>query len=195
MGYGGFYLFSQPMTRVFLLLMLFLLPFLGRAQNDTAFFAQPEIDLCHDSILLDWAERYALFPGMIENPRLVHLFEDWKGTPYRYGGSSRKGIDCSGFVSMLYDSVYKALLLGGSADIFRKLEPIAKEELKEGDLVFFRIHKKRISHVGLYLSNDKFIHATTRGGVMMSDLKEPYYRRYYYKAGRMPQEVEVTRLD
>jgi len=195
LAYERFYLFSHPMRLLSLLFMLFVLPVLGSAQNDSAVVSPAEIDFCQDSLLLSWAERYALHPGMIENPRLVHLFEDWKGTPYRYGGSSRKGIDCSGFVSMLYDSVYKALLLGGSADIFRKLAPIEKEELREGDLVFFRIQKKRISHVGLYLSNDKFIHATTRGGVMMSDLKEPYYRRYYYKAARMPEPVFESNSD
>lgn len=183
------------MRNLLLLFLLTVLPVLGWAQNDSAVVNQPPLDLCQDSIILTWAERYALFPGMIEAPRLVHLFEDWKGTPYRYGGSSRKGIDCSGFVSMLYDSVYATLLSGGSADIFRKLQPIEKEELKEGDLVFFRINRKRISHVGLYLSNDKFIHATTRGGVMMSDLKEPYYRRYYYKAARMPQPTAELIVD
>ncbi len=163
------------------------------AQNDSTGISQQSPDLCQDSLILIWAERYAIFPGMLDEPRLVYLFEDWKGTPYRYGGSSRKGIDCSGFVSMLYDSVYKTILLGGSADIFRKLQPIPKEELKEGDLVFFRINRRRISHVGLYLSNDKFIHATTRGGVMMNDLKEPYYRRYYYKAARVPNPAaEIT---
>jgi len=182
--------------RIYLLsFLLFAVPFLVTAQTDSSQFETPTIDLCQDSLLLSWADRYALYPGMIENPRLVHLFENWKGTPYRYGGSSRNGIDCSGFVSMLYDSVYKAMLLGGSADIYRKMQTVEKEELREGDLVFFRIKKSRISHVGLYLSNDKFIHATTRGGVMMSDLKEPYYRRYYYKAGRIPQAVTEQLLN
>lgn len=173
--------------RFIVLSFLLWLPILATAQNDTNYVEITPVDFCQDSLLMHWADRYEIHPGMIENPRFVHLFEDWKGTPYRYGGSSRKGIDCSGFVSMLYDSVYRELLLGGSADIYRKLRPIEKEELREGDLVFFRIKKNRISHVGLYLSNDKFIHATTRGGVIMSDLKEPYYRRYYYKAGRVPQ--------
>lgn len=140
--------------------------------------------LCNDSILQYWAEKYAILPGMLNQPLLLAMFEDWKGTPYRYGGNSRKGIDCSGFVSLLYDSVYRIRLEGGSADIFKKMVPIEKAALTEGDLVFFKIHKRRISHVGLYLSNDKFIHATTRGGVMINDLKEPYYRRYFYRAAR-----------
>jgi lipoprotein Spr len=141
--------------------------------------------LCNDSLLQYWTEKYALLPGMLNQPLLLALFEDWKGTPYRYGGNSRKGIDCSGFVSLLYDSVYRIRLEGGSADIYRKMVPIDKAALSEGDLVFFKIHKRRISHVGLYLSNDKFIHATTRGGVMINDLKEPYYRRYFYSAARI----------
>lgn len=176
------------MKRLFLLICLVTtaFPLLAKATGDST---QTSIvhPLCSDTLILDWAQRYQLLPGMINTPQFLQLFEDWKGTPYRYGGSSRKGIDCSGFVSMLYDSVHRIVLNGGSADIFKQVTPVSKEELQEGDLVFFRIHKKRISHVGLYLSNDKFIHATTRGGVMINDLKEPYYKRYYYKAGRLPE--------
>jgi lipoprotein Spr len=80
--------------------------------------------------------------------------------------------------------VYGLQIDGGSASIYTKVQHIAREELREGDLVFFNIRKGRISHVGMYLSNDKFVHATVRSGVIISDLKEAYYQRYFAGAGR-----------
>jgi lipoprotein Spr len=141
--------------------------------------------LCSDEFLLPKAEQYGLHPGEINKPELLLLFEQWRATPYRYGGTSERGIDCSGFVHVILRSIYSVERRGGSAQLFSQVERVKREELQEGDLVFFRIHRGRISHVGLYLSNDKFMHATTRGGVMISDLNEPYYRRYYAGAGRL----------
>lgn len=152
------------------------------SSNDTARF--PYDSLCNDAFLLPKADLYGLHLGEINRPELLLLFEDWRATPYRYGGRTRNGIDCSGFVNVLLGQIYGLQIDGGSASIYTKVQRIPKEELREGDLVFFNIRKGRISHVGLYLSNDKFIHATVRGGVMMSDLNEAYYKRYYAGAGR-----------
>lgn len=140
--------------------------------------------LCTDGFLLARASEYGLHPGEINQPELLVIFESWRATPYRYGGRTRTGIDCSGFVNVLLGQVYGLQIDGGSASIYTKVQRIPKEELREGDLVFFNIRKGRISHVGLYLSNDKFIHATVRGGVMLSDLNEAYYKRYFAGAGR-----------
>lgn len=120
------------------------------------------------------------------NLMLYDTLTNWLGTPYRFSGNCTKGIDCSGFVNVLYDRVY-GICLGArsSAEIFEKVNGVAKEGLREGDLVFFRIHRRRISHVGLYLYGNKFVHASTSRGVIISDLDEPYYRKYYAGAGRM----------
>ena len=64
-----------------------------------------------------------------------------------------------------------------------------KEELKEGDLVFFKINSKSISHVGVYLGDDKFAHASSSKGVMISNLNEAYWKRYYYKGGRLIESL------
>ena len=123
----------------------------------------------------------------IFNLELYDLIDKWLGTPYRYAGNSIKGIDCSGFAKVLYKSAYDILLEGSSADIFKSIVPVAKDELSEGDLVFFKVRKGRISHVGVYLGQNKFAHASSSSGVMISDLDEPYWKQRYFKGGRMPE--------
>jgi lipoprotein Spr len=116
------------------------------------------------------------------------LYEEvkkWEKTKYRYAGNSEAGIDCSGLVKKLCFAVYQLELTGGSADIFNVVDIINKEELMEGDLVFFKINKSRISHIGLYLKDGFFVHASTRSGVIISNLDEDYYKKYYYAAGRI----------
>ncbi len=123
----------------------------------------------------------------VTNPHLYEYVNEWLGTPYRYSGESKNGIDCSGLVCELYKSAYQKILTGSAIDIYEKSEPVKKENLKEGDLVFFKIRKGRISHVGIYLGSNKFAHASTSRGVIISDLDEPYYKKYYYKGGRLKE--------
>ena len=118
-------------------------------------------------------------------PYLYYQVYNWMGAKYRYSGNNQKGIDCSGFAAEMYKNVYCITLDGSSRDIFKQVTPLSKQELKEGDLVFFKIRKGRISHVGIYLANNKFAHATTKSGVTISDLDEDYYKKYFYKGGRI----------
>lgn len=124
-----------------------------------------------------------------DNLVLYSFADEWRGTPYRFGGTSRKGTDCSGFVWQLYKAVYD-LDVGrhSSASLMAKSKKISKKQLREGDMVFFNINNRRggrASHVGVYLKNGLFVHATTRNGVIISSLSEPYYRRTYLGAGRV----------
>jgi len=118
------------------------------------------------------------------NMKLFNFVHDWVGTPYRFGGSSRKGIDCSAFTKQLYSDVFNLSIRRNSRDIFSMVNPVSKDDLKEGDLVFFKIHSRSISHVGIYLGNNRFAHASSRG-VAISSLDDAYYSRYFYKGGRM----------
>lgn len=119
----------------------------------------------------------------IYSPALYRTVMGWIGTRYQYGGKTKAGIDCSDFTAVLYKRAYDIDLIGGSGDIFKKVLPVEKSALKEGDMVFFKIRKGHISHVGVYLADNKFAHATTKAGVIISDLNEPYYLRYFYKGG------------
>lgn len=121
----------------------------------------------------------------IENVKLYSFIDEWYGVPYKYGGKSKSGIDCSNFTSTLYSNIYGKALSGSSASIYEQCKVISKNNLEEGDLVFFKIEGDKISHIGVYLQNNKFVHATTKKGVMIDDLDEAYYKKYFYKAGRL----------
>jgi len=124
------------------------------------------------------------------NMKLFHFVYDWIGTPYRFGGDSRRGIDCSAFTKELYSNVFNMDIQRNSRDIFSMVSPVKRDELKEGDLVFFKIHSRRISHVGIYLGNNKFAHASSRG-VAINSLDDAYYNRYFYRGGRMLESFKA----
>ncbi len=116
---------------------------------------------------------------------LYEYLDKWMGAPYRYGGSTRQGTDCSGLVMNVYRDLYNIEVPHSSEKQYDACKHINGKNLKEGELVFFRINKeKTVSHVGIYLANNKFIHATTKRGVMIDDLSEPYYAKTYVGAGR-----------
>lgn len=124
----------------------------------------------------------------ITNKKLHQEVESWLGTPYKYGGQSKNGVDCSGLVVEIYKKVYEKKLYRSSNDIYNKnCQPIKKNQLREGDLVFFITAKnsKRINHIGLYLNNNQFIHSTTKKGVIITDLSEEYYKNRFVGAGRV----------
>jgi lipoprotein Spr len=133
-------------------------------------------------------EKYSVMlgiePSKIDNIKLYSFVDDWYGVPYVYGGKTKNGVDCSGFACALYREVYERNLQGSSASLFEGSKPMKKDDLEEGDLVFFKINGDKISHVGVYLQNNKFVHASTKKGIMISDLNEEYYKKYFYKGGR-----------
>lgn len=109
----------------------------------------------------------------------------WIGTPYRYGGSTATGVDCSGLVGNIYRSVYAKNLPRTSADMYRVSKKVKRAALKKGDLVFFKIRNSRVNHVGIYLGDNQFVHASTSRGVMISSLNEAYFQRYFIGGGRI----------
>jgi murein DD-endopeptidase / murein LD-carboxypeptidase len=133
----------------------------------------------------DYFVLHGLLLDSVKTPYLFYQVYDWKGTKYKYSGKSKKGVDCSGFVGMMYSNVYCVNLCGGSKDLWNVVKPVERKELAEGDILFFKIKKGQISHVGIYLGNDKFAHASVKSGVMISDLNEAYYKKYFYKGGRL----------
>lgn len=119
------------------------------------------------------------------NYYLYNQIYQLRNIPYRFSGRTEHGLDCSGFTIHVFDKVYNIELSGGSRDIFTKTDVINHQEMQEGDLVFFKIAKKQISHIGIYLGGGKFAHTTVHGGVMVNDLSESYYKKYFYKATRV----------
>lgn len=111
----------------------------------------------------------------------------WLGVPYRGGGLSRKGVDCSGFTFLMYQKIYGKKIPRSTADLSRmKMKKISKNDLQTGDFVFFATSSKnKINHVGIYLKDGYFVHASTSKGVIVSHLYEDYYRRTWKKGGRL----------
>lgn len=118
-----------------------------------------------------------------EKERLMQVINSWIGTPYKYGGESRSGADCSGFVKAVYSEVYGVALPRTSQAMLEASQGIAPERLRPGDLVFFEISNKNY-HVGIYTGARKFAHASEKKGVIISSLDEPYYLKTFIKAGR-----------
>lgn len=120
----------------------------------------------------------------LKDKKLYNFIIEWYGTPYKYGGTNEDGIDCSGFTNILYKEIYKIQLPRTSKDISEKIKRKYTGDLKEGDLVFFSFGKTgTVNHVGVYLHNNKFVHASTSKGVIISNLTEPYYGDYLVKCG------------
>ncbi len=120
-----------------------------------------------------------------ENPSLVREVSLWIGTPYRYGGNTRAGTDCSGFVWSVYSNVYDHYLPRTTKAMSVETRRIRKQRLREGDLVFFRMKGRKVSHVGIYLGNGHFAHASTSRGVIVNEINESYYLRRFVRGGRV----------
>jgi len=132
--------------------------------------------------------KYALLLNIdveqVENQPLFTLIDEWFGTRYRYGGSTKSGIDCSAFTQTLYSGIYGINLPRTAKDQYKIARQISRTEVKEGDLVFFNT-TGGVSHVGYYLQNNKFVHAASSGGVMISDLYDDYWVRRFIGVGRI----------
>jgi cell wall-associated NlpC family hydrolase len=123
----------------------------------------------------------------LTNASLLDVMDSWWGTRYCLGGSTDNCIDCSAFVQVIYRDVYGIALPRTSSEQYGVSELIDREELKEGDLVFFHTRGRRnaITHVGVYLQNNKFVHASTSNGVSISDLDETYWKPRFRGGGRL----------
>lgn len=125
--------------------------------------------------------------GLQDNHKLYVSAAEWIGVPYRAGGDSKRGTDCSGLVAQLYKKVYHTRLSRSTGGQLKESHKISRRNLREGDLVFFtsRNSRKKVAHVGIYLKDGKFIHASTGRGVIVSSLKEKYYTQYWLCGGRI----------
>ncbi len=119
-----------------------------------------------------------------ENPELIKEVASWMGTPYLYGGTTRAGADCSGFVHVIYRDFYKMMIPRTVADMARESWRVRPGRLQEGDLLFFRMKGLKVSHVGLYLGQGYFVHVSTSRGVMVNNLNQDYYATRFIRGGR-----------
>lgn len=123
-----------------------------------------------------------------DNWQLMLNASEWLGVPYCYGGNTKSGVDCSGLSKALYRDVFGVNLHRRSIEQYNQdCVSVSKSKVREGDLVFFSSDRKKgnINHVGVYLRDEKFIHASSSKGVIVSSLTENYYKRIWVGCGRV----------
>jgi len=155
-----------------------------KEQNSKGSGRKPDTNMVKPGSIDDFGRMLDVDASRLKNRELYSFILEWYGTPYQFGGQTMKGIDCSGFANVLYKDVYKIQLPRTSKDIAENIKRKYTDELKEGDLVFFSFGKSgEVNHVGVYLHNNRFVHASTSKGVIISDLTEPWYGNYLVKCG------------
>ncbi len=121
----------------------------------------------------------------IKSKPLHRFINSWAGTPYRLGGLTKSGIDCSGFVLLLQKEIYSKNLPRRSRDQADAVTSKNINNLNEGDLIFFSFGGKEVDHVGTYLNGTSFVHASTKRGVVVDDFSLPAYQNAIVKTGSL----------
>jgi murein DD-endopeptidase / murein LD-carboxypeptidase len=119
-----------------------------------------------------------------DNQALIKEVAEWIGTPYLYAGNTKKGVDCSGFTQQVYLKIFQKPIHRTADGVYDQSKKVKKTELQQGDLVFFKIDTPKVGHVGLYIKNGYFAHASTAKGVIINHLDETYYAKYFVGGGR-----------
>lgn len=143
----------------------------------------------YDLLQRKYAAYLGVQPEQISNIRLYQFIDQWLNTPYLWGGTTKRGVDCSSLIQQLLQEVYNINIPRTSVDQFfaQWIDKFGSTKyLSEGDLVFFRTNKEKIvSHVGMYLSNRMFVNSSSSKGVSIANLDDPYWRKMYVGAGRV----------
>lgn len=131
-----------------------------------------------------YAQLLQVNESAIDNIALYRFVDEWLGVPYKYAGKDKNGTDCSWLTAALYKEIFNTALHPPAWSIYNECKPVLKEALAAGDLVFFKIDSEKISHVGIYLCNNYFVHASTSKGVIISSLEENYYKKHFFAFGK-----------
>ncbi len=148
---------------------------------------KPEAASAHGLVSDEWA-RLDIKLGRHDNKKLYKELKRWLGTPYAHAGHTcGEGTDCSGMVMEVYQEVYGIAMHRNSAKMLEvNCRIIDLDDLREGDLVFFCTSGDgRVSHVGIYLKDNKFVHASSSRGVVVDDLRQNYWATRFHAAARV----------
>ncbi len=178
---------NPPLTKIF---AIFLLIALACSLSACSLFKSASIEKqglsAEDRAFYStYSKKFGIRFTGTENKQLIKAIDGWMGVPYRLGGCSKNGIDCSCFVQEIYSEVYGIALRRSSSEMFGDVRTVAVKDLKEGDLLFLKKPGRKIFHVGIYLKDKKFVHVTTARGVVISSLQEDYYQKYFHAGGRI----------
>jgi cell wall-associated NlpC family hydrolase len=141
-----------------------------------------------------YSEKFGIAFDGTENRDLLMTADEWLGTGYRLGGESKSGIDCSALVQVICKKVFGVKISRTVSEIFKKdLKPVEIESLQPGDILCFKSKGRKISHIGMYLKDEKFVHASRKRGVSINALSENYYRKRFAFAGRVAGSRSVKK--
>ncbi len=145
------------------------------------------------------ADKYAAILGVdksnIQNGRLYAFVEQWMGTPYKFGGEDKDGVDCSGLTQLLEQQVYGINIPRSTSQQINVIKRKYEEELVEGDLLFFDYDGKKFSHVAVYLQNGYYVHASSSKGVIITKLHDPYTYKYFSRCGSIKLDTAYANSD
>jgi len=177
----------SPLIKIFFISILTALAFSLSACSlfKSASIEKPGLSAEDRAFYSTYAKKFGIRFAGTENKQLIKAIDAWMGVPYRLGGCSKNGIDCSCFVQEIYSEVYGIALKRSSNEMFGDVRTVAVKDLKEGDLLFLKKPGGEISHVGIYVKDKKFAHVTTARGVVISSLQEDYYQKYFHAGGRV----------
>lgn len=130
-------------------------------------------------------QKLGISKKQIHDNKLYAFIDDWYGTPYKYGGCQKSGVDCSCFTNVLYETVYGKRIARSAADMFLACDQVTMQDVKQGDLMFFKIGGNKITHVGVFLKGKLFVHSSTSLGVSINSVEEAYYKKYFFCAGKI----------
>lgn len=155
------------------------------SKNDQILFGKKyEYDIPFESASLEnTIEQLKLQDKKINN-NLYSFYKEWSGVRYKYGGNSKNGIDCSALIQKAYKKKFNISLPRTTILQSKVGKEVSKTELSSGDLIFFKTGRNS-RHVGIYIENGKFIHASTKKGVTISKLDNVYFAKHYWKSQRI----------
>jgi probable lipoprotein NlpC len=187
------YFYSMKLNR-YVLLLCTLVVILASCHSKKAVLKGDPGDMVEPqaSIADKYAQIMAVNKNDIKNGRLYNFIELWTGTPYKFGGLDKDGVDCSGLALLLEQQVYGISLPRITYQQVAVIKRKYEDELKEGDLVFFDFDAKPFSHVGIYLQNGYIVHASSTKGVMIVKLRSPSMYKYFSRAGSIITDSTVA---
>jgi hypothetical protein len=120
-----------------------------------------------------------------EDLTLLKEIDTWIGTPYKYGGNTKEGTDCSGMVLAIWKKLYQLDIKRSAYELWQQSAAVKRDNLQCGDFVFFKINRNQISHVGIFIASGYFVHSSSSRGVVIDHLDTKYFSERFASGGRI----------